>query len=56
MEEWFHNSNPKEEVNNVRPQLLQDLFPRDGTGNEYNIPKMHAMTKFQFYETVWICN
>jgi hypothetical protein len=25
------------------------LFPRDGIGNEYNIPKMHAMTKFQFY-------
>jgi len=55
MEEWFHDSNPKEEVNNARPiiakvlQLLQDLFPRDGTGNEYNIPKMHAMTKFQFY-------
>jgi len=47
--------NPKEEVNSTRPliakvlQLLQDLFPRDGTGNEYNIPKMHAMTKFQFY-------
>ena len=28
---------------------LQKLFPRDGTGNEYNIPKMHAMTKFQIY-------
>jgi hypothetical protein len=25
------------------------MFPRDGTGNEYNIPKVHAMTKFQFY-------
>jgi len=55
MEQWFHDSNPKEEVNNARPliakvlQLLQDLFPRDGTGNEYYIPKMHAMTKFQFY-------
>jgi len=55
MEQWFHDSNPKEEVNNARPliakvlQLLQNLFPRDGTGNEYNMPKMHAMTKFQFY-------
>jgi len=33
MEEWFHDSNPKDEVNNARPlitkvlQLLQDLFP-----------------------------
>ena len=49
MEQWFHDSNPKEEVNNARPliakvlQILQDLFPRDGTGNEYNIPKMHAI-------------
>jgi hypothetical protein len=55
MEAWFHDSNPKEEVNNARPliakvlQLLQRMFPREGTGNEYNLPKMHAMTKFQFY-------
>ena len=55
MEEWFHDSNPKEEVNNAKPliakvlQALQELFPRDGTGNNYNNPKMHAMTKFQFY-------
>jgi hypothetical protein len=25
------------------------LFPRDGIGNGYNLPKMHGMTKFQFY-------
>ena len=55
MEQWFHDSNPKEEVNNARPliakvlQSLQNLFPREGTGNKYNIPKMHAMTKLQFY-------
>ena len=55
MEQWFHDSNPKEEVNNARPLIakvlrsLQNLFPREGTGNEYNIPKMHAMTKLQFY-------
>jgi hypothetical protein len=55
MEAWFHNSNPKEEVNNARPliakvlRLLQRMFPRERTGNEYNLPKMHAMTKFQFY-------
>ena len=55
MEQWMHDSNPKEEVTNARPLIgkvlrsLQNLFPREGTGNEYNIPKMHAMTKFQFY-------
>ena len=56
MEQWFHGSNPKEEVNNARPliiakvlQLLQELFPTDGTGNGYNILKMHAMTKFKIY-------
>jgi hypothetical protein len=55
MEAWFHNSNHKEEVNNARPliakvlRLPQKMFSGDGTGNEYNIPKMHAMTKFQFY-------
>ena len=51
----MHDSNPKEEVTHARPLIgkvlrsLQNLFPREGTGNEYNIPKMHAMTKFQFY-------
>ena len=55
MEEWFHDSNPKEEVDQSRPltgkvlRLLQELFPRDGIGNGYNPPKMHGMTKFQFY-------
>ena len=55
MEEWFHDSNPKEEVDQSRPligkvlRLLQELFPRDGIGNGYNLPKMHGMTKFQFY-------
>jgi len=55
MEQWMHDSNPKEEVTHARPLIgkvlrsLQNLFPREGTGNEYNIPKMHAMTKFQFY-------
>jgi len=55
MEQWFHDLNPKEEVNNARPLIakvlrsLQNLFPREETGNEYNIPKMHAMKKLQFY-------
>ena len=45
MEQWFQDSNPKEEVNNARPLIakvlrsLQNLFPREGTGNEYNIQK-----------------
>jgi hypothetical protein len=55
MEEWFHDSNPKEEVDQSRSlirkvlRLLQELFPRDGIGNGYNLPKMHGMTEFQFY-------
>jgi len=55
MEEWFHDSNPKEEVDQSRPLIgkvlrsLQELFPRDGIGNGYNLPKMHGMTKVQFY-------
>jgi hypothetical protein len=51
----LHDSNPKEEVDQSRPligkvlRLLQELFPRDGIGNGYNLSKMHGMTKFQFY-------
>ena len=54
MEEWFHDSNPKEEVDEARNLIanvltaLQRMFPRPN-GNGYNIPKMHGMTKFQFY-------
>ena len=54
MEEWFHNSNPKEEVNSARPtiahtiRLMQNVFPRlDGQG--WKIPKVHKLTKFQDY-------
>jgi hypothetical protein len=52
MEEWFHNCNDKEEVNNSRPLIakvlkwLQELFPREEGTNGYCIPKMHGMTKF----------
>ena len=55
MEEWFHDSNDKEEVNMARPliakvlKLLQWLFPREENTNGYCIPKMHGMAKFQFY-------
>ena len=53
MEEWFHDSNDKEEVNKSRPliakvlKMLQYLFPREANG--YCLPKMHGMTKFQTY-------
>ena len=53
MEEWFHDSNDKEEVNKSRPliakvlKMLQYLFPREANG--YCLPKMHGMTKFQIY-------
>jgi hypothetical protein len=55
MEEWFHDCNDKEEVNNARPLIakvlkwLQELFPREEGTNGYCIPKMHGMTKFQSY-------
>ena len=52
---WLHDSNPKAEVNNARAliskvlQLVKLLFPRDGFGNGWNIPKFHAATKFPDY-------
>ena len=55
MEEWFHDNNRKEEVNNSREMiakvlsLIQILFPREEGTNGWNIPKMHAMTKFMVY-------
>jgi hypothetical protein len=55
MEEWFHNSNDKEEVNQARPliakvlKMLQWLFPREDNTNGYCIPKMNGMSKFQSY-------
>jgi hypothetical protein len=51
MEEWFHDSNEKEEVRHAREQIsnvllmLQKLFPRPTKTNGYKIPKMHGMTK-----------
>ena len=55
MEEWFHHSPPKEEVNNAREAIsdvlmeLQLFFPRAEDTNGYNLPKMHGMTKIQTY-------
>jgi hypothetical protein len=55
MEEWFHDCNRKEEVHNSRNMIakvlsmVQDLFPREEGTNGWNIPKMHAMTKFMVY-------
>ena len=55
MEEWFHDCNQKEEVNNSREMIakvlsmLQNFFPREEGTNGWNIPKMHAMTKFMVY-------
>ncbi len=58
MEEWFHNSNPKEEVNNPclsiadTISLMQHVFPRlDGQG--WKIPKVHGLTKFQHYMKIF---
>ncbi len=54
MEQWFHASNPKEEVRRSRRRIgmilrkMQRLFPRTA-GNGYNFPKHHGMTKMQSY-------
>jgi hypothetical protein len=52
MEEWFHDCNKKEEVNDAMPKIanvlkmLQDSFSREEDTNRYCIPKMHGMTNF----------
>ena len=54
MEQWFHDFNPKEEVERARRKiaevlkLMKEVFPRD-EGQGYNIPKHHGMTKMQYY-------
>jgi hypothetical protein len=55
MEEWFHDSNDKDEVHNARDEIakvltsLQLFFPRSDHTNGYSIPKTHGMTKMQPY-------
>ncbi len=55
MEEWFHDSNDKDKVNNSRGKIskvltsLQIFFPRLEHTNGYRLPKMHGMTKMQSY-------
>ncbi len=55
MEERFHDSNNKDEVNNSRGEIskvltsLQKFFPRLEHINGYRLPKMHGMTKMQSY-------
>ncbi len=47
MEEWFHDSNNKNELINARPQIAKVLqsFQKKNPGNTkmngYNLPKMH---------------
>jgi hypothetical protein len=60
MEEWFHDSNDKREVQCARAEIamvlwsLQQFFPRSDHTNGYkNIPKMHGMTKLQTYMTLF---
>ena len=54
MEEWFHDSNLKEEVSASRPlvaetiNLMKSVFPREA-GRGWNLPKLHGLTKFQPY-------
>ncbi len=53
MEEWFHDSNNKDEVNSSRGEIykvltsLQKFFPRSDHTNGYRLPKMLGMTKMQ---------
>jgi hypothetical protein len=55
MEEWFHDSNNKDEVNSSGGETskvltsLQKFFPRSEHTNGYRLPKMHGMTKMQSY-------
>ena len=55
MGEWFHDSRPKTEVQNARKaigaviQSLIDFFPRKPNSHGYNIPKLHGLTKVQYY-------
>ena len=54
MQEWFHTNNPKKEVRAARPfigdviERIKDVFPRT-TGQGWNIPKVHGLTKMQSY-------
>ena len=54
MEEWFHESNLKEEVLASRSliaqtiQLMLSVFPRE-SGRGWKIPKVHGLTKFVTY-------
>jgi hypothetical protein len=54
MEEWFHDSNLKEEVSASRPLvaeticLMKSVFPRH-IGRGWKIPKLHGLTKFQTF-------
>jgi hypothetical protein len=55
MGEWFHDSRPKAEVKNARNAIgaviesLKHFFPRKQDSHEYNIPKLHGLTKVQYY-------
>ncbi len=55
MEEWFHDSNNKDEVNSSRGEIskvltsLHKFFPRSEHTNGYRLPKIHGMTKMQSY-------
>ena len=54
MEEWFHNSNDKEEVNQARPliakvlKMLQWLFPRETIQMEIAFQKCMEYQNFSF--------
>ena len=54
MEEWYHETNKKEEVRSARQligeviQLVHKIFPRS-EGQGWNIPKTHGLKKIQYY-------
>jgi hypothetical protein len=60
MEEWFHDSNNKDEVNSSRGEIskvltsLQKKIPRLEHTNGYRLPKMHEMTKMQSYKNALV--
>ena len=55
MEEWFHDSRPKDEIHcagNAIEAVIKSIqlyFPRGKDSHGYNIPKMHGLTKMRDY-------
>ena len=58
MEEWFHETNPKDEVKAARTlisqvlEMVKNVFQRE-QGHGWKLQKMHGLTKMQYYMTLF---